>query len=164
MKTDSRKDVITGQETEERLDTPFQALVTFYKAFNSRDLNLMERVWLNNHEPSMDNPIGGIRRGWIEIQEVYRKLFSGNLTVYVEFHDYSLQQGKEWTLAVGRERGRCSSSKGGKSIHLEIRTSRLFVLHENHWRQIHHHGSIEYGELLMEYQKMVSGEPLKPNG
>lgn len=35
MKADFRKDVITGQETEEGLNTPLQALVTSYKAFNT---------------------------------------------------------------------------------------------------------------------------------
>ena len=158
-----KSSVITGQEIEGGFTTPFQALVTFYKAFNSRDLNLMEKVWLNTPESSMDNPIGGIRRGWDEIQEGYRKLFGGHLLVSVEFYDYSLQQGVDWALAVGRERGICTSLKEGKKINLEIRTSRIFILNDNQWRQLHHHGSIEYGLLLVEYQKLVFGEFLKLN-
>ena len=107
----------------------------------------------------MDNPIGGIRRGWPEIRDGHVKLFAGNANVYVEFYDYTIQRGEEWALAVGGERGRCVTL-AGKEIALFIRTSRLFVFREGRWRQFHHHGSIEVGQLLMEYQEMILGAPL----
>ena len=148
---------VTGMETDgSRLDTPANALAAFYRAFNQRDAALMRRVWLTGDEPSMDNPIGGIRRGWEEIEAGYRKLFDGPAKVYVEFFDYTLQQDGGFALAVGRERGHCETAAG--CVDLAIRTSRLFVERAGEWHQIHHHGSLEDGLMLIDYQKAILGQ------
>lgn len=47
--------------------TPLHALNEFYAAFNSRNLTRMSQVWLQMAEASMDNPLGGISRGWDSI-------------------------------------------------------------------------------------------------
>ena len=53
---------ITGEE--KKFDNKMhEALVEFYKAFNERDFELMEKNWLKNEEIAMDNPLGGIKRG-----------------------------------------------------------------------------------------------------
>jgi hypothetical protein len=55
--------------------------------------------------------------------------------------------------AVGRERGVLQSKHG--SLDLSIRTSRLFRLIGQRWRQVHHHGSIENPERLLRYQASI---------
>ena len=52
----------------------------------------------------MDNPLGGIKRGWDEIKAVYELIFSGPAQVSVEFYDYTLHQSQDMFYAVGRER------------------------------------------------------------
>jgi ketosteroid isomerase-like protein len=142
---------ITGAESAEA-DTPQGALSEFYRAFNQRDLDLMRRNW-HPEECVMDNPLGGIRRGWGEIEPLYVRLFTGAARVYVEFFDYSLHAGANLFVAAGRERGRFE--QGDTHIDLAIRTSRVFRLEEGRWRQIHHHGSIEEPELLARYRAAV---------
>ncbi len=132
---------------------PLQALAQFYRAFNGRDLALMRQSWLTTAEASMDNPIGGIRRGWAEIEAGYARIFGGAAQVYVEFYDYSLHVAGEMFLAVGRERGHFR--RDGQALELHIRTSRLFVRAEDGWRQLHHHGSIDDPALLAAYQQAV---------
>ena len=154
----------SGENSPLDLGTPLAALTSFYSAFNNRDLAQMEAVWLPGDEPSMDNPIGGIRRGWSEIRAGYAKLFSGPAQVYVEFYDYSLQVEGACAIAVGRERGWCQTPAG--RIQLAIRTSRVFVRtaqgsQAQCWRQIHHHGSVEFPALLAEYQKLILGAALE---
>jgi len=70
---------IDGQPNRDRGDGPLRsyrpagaigALVEFCRAFNTRGLALMERSWDSPDEASMDNPVGGIRRGWAEIRQV----------------------------------------------------------------------------------------------
>lgn len=139
--------------------TPLAALVSFYRAFNARDMLAMERVWLNDADATMDNPIGGIRRGWPAIREGYDKLFNGPAHVYVEFHDYTLHGDDRFVLAVGRERGYFENASTRVDLH--IRTSRLFVNANGTWRQMHHHGSIEDGALLERYQALVLGAPVR---
>ncbi|MFI0430855.1 YybH family protein [Mariniflexile sp. HMF6888] len=154
MKT--TKEPITGSETHETKTTPYEALIEFYDAFNNGKMELMSNNWANSPEIAMDNPLGGIVRGWSKIKEVYSRLFNGSAKVYVEFYDYTIHEKPEMFYAVGRERG--FFQLNGNKIDLEIRTSRIFERIENQWRQVHHHGSIEKPELLHKYQSAINNK------
>lgn len=146
---------ITGQEVSAAHGGPQAALVQFYRAFNGRDLALIRANWLDSDDVAMDNPLGGIKRGWREIGPVYERLFTGPARAYVEFYDYSLHETPGMFYAVGRERGHFE--REGESIALAIRTSRIFRRIEGAWRQVHHHGSIDDPALLVRYQRAVLG-------
>ncbi|MCL4457300.1 MAG: nuclear transport factor 2 family protein, partial [Nitrospirae bacterium] len=96
---------ITGSENLEDPSSPFYALVQFYRAFNTRNIMLMSQNWAQTEDIAMDNPLGGIKRGWDEIRSVYERIFTGLAKVYVEFYDYTIHETKEMFYAVGRERG-----------------------------------------------------------
>jgi len=144
---------ITGDENKQKLSKPVKALSDFYEAFNLRDLAKMAKIWAQTGDVSMDNPLGGIMRGWEEIKSVYERIFTGKAKVYVEFYDYTIHQHEEMFFVVGRERGEFRI--GDIVIDLSIRTSRIFQLFDGEWRQVHHHGSIEDPELLARYQQAV---------
>jgi ketosteroid isomerase-like protein len=146
---------ITGNEPPSGGSLPYDALAQFYRAFNSRDLRLMTDNWAQIDEIAMDNPLGGIKRGWNEIRGVYERIFNGPAEVYVEYFDYTIHESADMFYAVGRERG--YFRKGGAELALAIRTSRIFRKIEGQWKQVHHHGSIEDPELLAAYQKAVAG-------
>lgn len=147
---------ITGSEATENGAQPFNALVEFYRAFNGRDLKRMSANWANSDEVSMSNPLGGVRRGWESIQEVYKKIFTGPAEVYVEYYDYTIHHAGIMFCAVGRERG--YFRLGDKQVDLAIRTTRFYRMDAGSWRQLHHHGSIDAPELLAEYQSAVLGK------
>src|SRR5437879_6845182 len=86
---------ITGTETQAKDGSPLDALIEFYRAFNAGDLDALAANWADGDAPSMDNPIGGIRRGWPAIREGYSKLFSGRATVHVAFHDFTRAERSE---------------------------------------------------------------------
>jgi ketosteroid isomerase-like protein len=144
---------ITGAEAAGSGQAPHDALVQFYRAFNGRGLALMERCWDSCDDVAMDNPLGGIRRGWLEIRTTYERIFAGPARVHVEFHDYTVHALGDVFFAVGRERG--WFEKGGTRLDLAIRTTRIFRRREGRWRQVHHHGSIETPALLAAYQAAV---------
>jgi hypothetical protein len=151
--------VITGNEQPHGNGSALDALIAFYRAFNGRDLTGMRQVWADGGgglEPSMSNPIGGLRRGWSDIAAGYQSLFESSARVTVEFHDYTTQERGGWCLFVGRERGWCVTADS--RLELAIRTSRLFMQIEDRWRQIHHHGSFEKGVLLSAYQLAILGK------
>lgn len=148
---------INGGEQQTYLTPALRALAQFYAAFNGRDLDAMSRNWEQSDEIAMDNPLGGIKRGWNEIRGVYERLFNGPARVYVEFHDYSLHETPEMFYVVGRERGQFEL--GAERIELAIRTSRIFRKRSGSWRQVHHHGSIDAPALLERYQTAVFGHP-----
>ncbi len=146
---------INGKEDKKGLTEPQKALSEFYEAFNNRDLEKTAQNWAQSDEIAMDNPLGGIRRGWSEIRAVYDRIFSGPAQVYVEFYDYTIHKTGEMFYAVGRERGEFRI--GEMVVKLAIRTSRIYRLIDGHWRQVHHHGSIDDPELLARYQSAVKG-------
>jgi len=146
---------VNGDEAKRADGGAVDALIEFYRAFNTGDLKALEAVWLAGSEPSMDNPIGGIRRGWDEIAKGYSKLFEGPATVRVTFHDFTSQGSDDWHLFVGRERGTCRTAT--EVLHVAFRTTRWFVHTNGAWRQLHHHGSVEDPKMLADYQKLIFG-------
>jgi len=145
---------ITGREQLGELREPVQALAQFYRAFNDRDLALMEANWEASETVAMDNPLGGIKRSWPNIAAVYESVFRGSARVQVEFHDYTIHVVGDVFYAVGRERGTLEDD--GINLDLAIRTSRIFRRIDGRWRQVHHHGSIDDPQLLRAYQEAVS--------
>jgi ketosteroid isomerase-like protein len=144
---------VTGHEDFGDLSQPQQALAQFYKAINSRDLALMEQNWDSSPEAAMDNPLGGIKRGWAEIRQTYERLFSTRAAYSFEFWDYTLHRSGDVFWVVGRERGAFTAAD--ETLELAIRTSRLFRRADEKWRQVHHHGSIEDPDMLARYLAAV---------
>lgn len=149
---------ITGTEARLNDGSALDALIDFYRAFNGHDLDALAVNWAAGDAPSMDNPIGGIRRGWLSIREGYAKLFGGPATVTVAFYDFTSQGGSDWHLFAGREKGTCKTP--ALTLDLRIRTTRWFTKAGGVWRQLHHHGSIEEPGLLADYQRAIFGAPL----
>lgn len=148
---------ITGSEAlEVKPSDPIYALTEFYRAFNNSDLKLMSGNWEKSEEASMSNPLGGVKRGWSEIEQVYERIFNGSAKVYVEFYDYTIHHSGVMFITVGRERG--YFQQGDTKIELSIRTSRTYRLDCGRWRQVHHHGSIDNPALMEQYQKAVLGK------
>lgn len=148
---------ITGAETTIDPTLPLFALNQFYRAFNGRDLMGMADNWAHCDTIAMDNPLGGIKRGWLEIGDIYARIFNGSARVYVEFYDYTLHETEDMFYAVGRERG--ALTLGDDRIDLHIRTSRIFHKRDRRWRQVHHHGSIDDPALLQRYQALLLARP-----
>jgi hypothetical protein len=147
---------ITCNEDQGGLTSSYQALVQFYRAFNRGDLLMMEANWANTDDIAMDNPLGGIKRGWKEIRPVYERVFSGPAEVYVEYYNYTIHETTEIFYTVGRERGYFRLE--GDEVKLAISTSRIFQKIGGKWRQVHHHGSIDDPKLLERYQSAVLGK------
>jgi hypothetical protein len=146
---------VNGGERKRGDGSSLDALIEFYRAFNAGDLAGLEEVWLGGSEPSMDNPIGGIRRGWDQIVDGYSKLFKGQAKVHVTCHNFTSQGADDWHLFVGRERGVCRTAK--ETLDVAFRTTRWFVRRDGGWRQLHHHGSVEDPKMLADYQRLIFG-------
>jgi ketosteroid isomerase-like protein len=128
-------------------------LSEFYRAFNHRDMKSMAKIWAETDEVAMSNPLGGIKRGWANIEPVYRSIFDGPAQVYVEFYDYTIHKTSEMFFAVGRERGFFHTAED--KVKLDIRTTRVFKKIAGMWRQVHHHGSMDDPALWAAYREAV---------
>ena len=150
---------ITGNEDLGDLSQPQQALAQFYRAFNTRDLKMIDENFAHSDEVAIDNPLGGIRRGADEPHKMYEGVFKSPADVHVEFWDYTIHRAGDVFWAVGRERG--TYRDGNEVRSLNIRTTRIFQLIDGRWRQMHHHGSIEDAKLLADYQNAVRSASAK---
>jgi hypothetical protein len=139
---------ITGIEPP--ADTAALDALIFYWAFNASDLKSLGANWADGESPSMDNPIGGIRRGWPAIREGYAKLFSGPAPVAwrstISQRKVTMTITSSWDLKKA-----CAKPP----LELRIRTSRWFVKERGAWRQLHHDGSIDEPAILAEYQRAI---------
>jgi SnoaL-like domain len=127
------------------------ALETFYYAFNTRSLEVLRRVWLDDPLVQLNNPVGGIVRGIDEIASVYGRIFTSPARVQVGLTDVNETLVGGVAIFAGRERGVLRSPSA--ALDLSIRTSRLFAyVVGTGWRQVHHHGSIDDPGLLAAYQ------------
>jgi len=145
--------IITGKELLEDARDPLNVLIVFYKVFNSREAENAVNNWAKQYAVAMANPIGGIRYNWNTIREGYGKIMEGNARVYVEYHDFNFHQFNDVFYVEGRERGSLVTET--VELDLKIRTSRIYKLFGNEWKQIHHHGSMENPELLQRYQQAI---------
>ncbi len=144
---------INGSENIRDQTPEIIAVINFYKAFNNQDLELMSINWHDSIHATMSNPLGGIKHGWNEIKSVYEKIFYGQAKVFVEFNDFELTESAEMFCITGRECGHLITEN--TTLQLHIRTSRIFILNDTNWKQIHHHGSIDNPGLLADYQRII---------
>jgi ketosteroid isomerase-like protein len=157
--TEPVQNPITGKEDLGDLGHPQQALAQFYRAFNTRDLQMIDENFAHSDEVAIDNPLGGIRRGADEPHKMYEAVFRSPADVHVEFWDYTIHRAGDVFWAVGRERG---TYRDGDAVGtLNVRTTRIFQLINGRWRQMHHHGSIEDPKLLSDYQSAVRAASAK---
>ncbi|MGW2250673.1 YybH family protein [Kitasatospora sp. NPDC001660] len=132
------------------------ALESFYYALNNRDADALRADWSTDPLAQLNNPVGGILRGGDAIAELYGRIFAGPLDVQVTFHDVVAYVGTDHAVYAGRESGSYRGPDGERRP-LEIRTSRYFRYEDGHWRQYHHHGSIDDADMLRAYQQAVRG-------
>jgi limonene-1,2-epoxide hydrolase len=146
-----------GQAIQPGMEGARALVEAFYYAFNQRDMNVFAKVWAEHELIQLNNPLGGILRGYEPISELYRGIFNGNARVWVELHDIVEFQSDAMVVFAGREKG--EFTKGEVTLPLSIRTSRIVQWMGNDigWKQVHHHGSIEDAQLLAEYQGAVRG-------
>jgi ketosteroid isomerase-like protein len=136
------------------MDGALAALESFYFAFNNGDLDVFRQVWVPDELIRLNNPLGGILDGIGPISDLYDRIFNGAADVWVEFWDIvAYDIGDTAAVFSGRELGQFT--KAGRSIDLDIRTSRVFHRVDSRWGQVHHHGSITDTELLDNYRNAV---------
>ena len=127
------------------------------QTFNHCSIEMLTKIWLNRPLIQLNNPLGGILRGYESIRDLYARIFNGATKVWVEFEDIVEYFSGDTAIFAGPERGEFTI--GDRIVPLKIRTSRYFQYSENDggWRQVHHHGSIDNVELLKTYQDAING-------
>jgi ketosteroid isomerase-like protein len=132
------------------------ALESFYYAFHNGDTAALRDVWSDSPLAQLDNPVGGILRGADAIAALYRKALASPASIRVTFGDVVAYHGQSHAVFAGRETGSYTTADG-RTTPLQIRTTRYFRYSDGHWRQYHHHGSIDDPDALRAYQQAIRG-------
>ncbi len=145
-----------AETNQQSIEGAIACLETFYYGFNNRDLSTLKKVWQDNELIQLNNPLGGIKRGTNQVLEVYDKIFKGQARVWVKFTDIIYYATDKMVVFAGTEIGEFHADS--ETIALKIRTTRIigFPDDEKGWLQLHHHGSIDNPELLLQYQNAVN--------
>jgi len=59
------------------IDGALALLEMFYYAFNQRDLAVFRQVWADHPLIQLNNPLGGMLRGYDQIAALYAQVFDG---------------------------------------------------------------------------------------
>jgi SnoaL-like domain len=140
------------------LDGALAALETFYYALNNEDIQTVRAIWADHPLAQIDNPIGGILRSGSAIVDLYAQIFTGPAHLQIEFSDFVQYGDESHVVFAGRETG-TYHVRSAEPQPVPIRTTR-YVRYESkdgHWRQYHHHGSVDEPEKLAAYQNALLG-------
>jgi hypothetical protein len=148
--------IITGRESDADPTEAFGALAEYYRAFNGRNMELLELNWIDSEEASISGPLGGQKRGWGSISRVYDELFRLKAKPNIELHEIAIHEKGETFLCVGRELIRFQ--RGTVAFEVSARSSRWFTRMYGRWRQLHYHGSIDNADQLQEFTSWAHAE------
>jgi SnoaL-like domain len=132
------------------------ALETFYYAFNTRSLDLVQQIWADDPLVQLGSPIGGVVRGSAEIAALYERGFSGPARVQTVLEDIVAYVTPDLVVFTGRERGAYThdSEHEAMSDLSEIRSICIFrfIAEQGGWRQVYHHVSLDDADQLARYR------------
>jgi ketosteroid isomerase-like protein len=112
---------------------------SFYRAFESRDVTEMEKVWATGDNIQCGHPGWRILRGWNAVMESWRCIFEDTPTIRFNLTDVSIEicGALAWVTLYEN----LTSSVEGQNVSATILTTNIFEKSSGGWRMIHHHGS-----------------------
>lgn len=116
-----------------------QANESFYRAFETLDIQKMESVWASDGEIQCGHPGWRILRGWKPVMESWRQIFQNTPQIRFMLTDLAIEVRGELALVTLYEN--LNSSLEGQNVAATILTTNIFRKGADGWRMIHHHGS-----------------------
>lgn len=137
------------------------ALETFYYAFNTRSLDLYQRIWADDPLVQLYSPVAGMVRGSASIAALSERIFAGSVRVQTMLEDIVAYVTPDLVVFTGRERGTYThdSEHEARSELSEGRSICIFrfIAAQGGWRQVYHHVSLDDADQLARYQRTVRG-------
>ncbi len=136
------------------------ALETFYYAFNSRSLDLYQRIWADDPLVQLGSPLAGIVRGSATIAVLSARMFSeSSIRIQTVLDDIVAYVTPELVVFTARERGAITSDSDSDSEHkaasepAEGRSICIFryIAAQGGWRLIYHQVWLDNPDLLARH-------------
>jgi ketosteroid isomerase-like protein len=111
----------------------------FYRAFESLDINAMEKVWAEQDSVQCGHPGWRILRGRQTVMESWRRIFENTPAIRFILTDVSIEVRGELAWVTLYEN--LNSLVEGQNVSAIILTTNIFEKGAAGWRMILHHGS-----------------------
>jgi ketosteroid isomerase-like protein len=111
----------------------------FYRAFESLNIDEMDKVWSAKESVQCGHPGWRILRGRRTVMESWRRIFENTPSIRFILTDVSIEIGGDLAWVTLYEN--LNSSVEGQNVTAIILTTNIFEKGPDGWRMIHHHGS-----------------------
>jgi hypothetical protein len=137
------------------------AFETFYHAFNTRSLDLYQRIWADDPLVQLYSPVAGMIRGSASIAALSERMFSGSVRVQTMLEDIVAYMTPDLVVFTGRERGTYTHDSEQEAMSELSEGCSIcifrFIAAQGGWRQVYHHVSLDDADQLARYQRAVRG-------
>jgi ketosteroid isomerase-like protein len=124
-------------EQEERAVA--EANESFYRAFESLDINEMQNIWSRESAVQCGHPGWRILRGWDAVMESWRRIFENTPAIRFLLTHVSIEMRGNMAWVTLYENLR--SSVEGQEVSAIVLSTNIFEKGADGWRMILHHGS-----------------------
>jgi ketosteroid isomerase-like protein len=135
------------------------ALEAFYYAFNTRSLDLMQRIWADDPLVQLYSPVAGLVRGAAGIAAAYKRGFSGSVRLQTVLEDIVAYVTPDLVVFTARERGTSTHESEPEAMteHAEGRSICIFrsIATYGGWRLVYHHVSLDDPDQLVRFRRAV---------
>jgi len=125
----------------------------FYRALGTRDLNLMDTVWVQDNRAGCIHPGWIILQGWIALRQSWENVFDPNDQLDIELSNVSVEArgNVAWVTCVQKL---IYKNRIPVGINLSQSTN-IFELHNSGWLMVLHHASpIPFADLATKEETL----------
>src|SRR6185295_471240 len=121
------------------LDEVLAANATFYRAFESLDLQRMEDVWLRAPYIRCVHPGWSMLAGWGPVMESWQRIFASTMRMRFTLTHVHAEVIGDFAWVVLTEN--IESDHREAKTTARVQATNLFQRHSNRWFLVHHHSS-----------------------
>ncbi len=124
---------------KERIEEVTRANQEFYEAFESLDVNRMDRIWLQQEYVTCIHPGWSLRVGWPAVRDSWVLIFNNTFSMTFDLTEVQIQVAGDVAWVICTEN---ISSRQGEAVNQSrVLATNLFERVGERWVIIHHHGS-----------------------
>lgn len=124
---------------KERIEEVTKLNESFYRAFESLDVGLMDQIWAHQEYVTCIHPGWSIRVGWPAVRDSWVVIFNNTFSMAFELTELQVQVAGDvaWVICTENITSRVAETPQNSRV---VATN-LFERIEGEWKIIHHHGS-----------------------
>jgi len=125
--------------TEPETQPILEVNTAFYRAFENRDIRLMDQTWWQGNGSICIHPGGNIIKGWDNIRSSWEKIFKN--TDYIEIDTEIITTEIDYAIAYVVVKENVTQMQRGRKIQGQSLATNSFRKMAQQWYLVHHHGS-----------------------